>query len=54
MGSGIEEGFVVTFQVWVEVKAKRGRSDIQKAEPGEGRGPVGIGEELCQDLGVGG
>lgn len=53
MGCLVEGGFVITFEVWVEIVSEGRRGDVKEAEPGEGRGPVGVRKEGCKDGGVG-
>ena len=44
VGCLVKGGFVIAFEVWVEIVAEGGRGDVEEAEPGEGGGPVGVWE----------
>jgi hypothetical protein len=47
-----EGGFVIAFEVWVEIVAKGGRGNVEEAEPaGEGGGPIGVWKKGCEDGG---
>jgi hypothetical protein len=53
VGCLVKGGFVVAFKVWVEIVAKGGWGNVEEAEPGEGRGPIGVWKKGFEDGGVG-
>jgi hypothetical protein len=49
----VKGDFVVAFKVWVEIVAKGGWGNVEEAEPGEGRGPIGVWKKGFEDGRVG-